>query len=107
MFEAQLKKRWRGEGLGSVAFPEHQWLQHSPNLVVCPVFTNNVSGVAISVDVEESIFFSTDCLPYTVIREGSPSFRQWRVWDGAACNYRLIIPKHDGVVNRDSHVMQR
>lgn len=79
-----------------------------PNLLISPVFTEDVSRIFVTSKVLEDQHVASDCFPHSMKGKSAVALLQAGVWDGTAFNDRLVIAKQVGLaLDRDSKVPQR
>ena len=66
--EGQLTEgRNLGRDVIGVTTPEHEWLEHGPDFVMCPMLRKNISRIFITVDVIELEYVGCNGFTDTVI----------------------------------------
>ena len=101
----ELRTRW---DVQSVTFPEQEWLQLRPNLLISPVLTEDVRCIDSTFHMVELDDASSAGLTDTMISQHRVSSVETTIRDAAAVNLRLVITKTNrGPKDGDSKVTER
>ena len=77
--------------------PEKDRAKHGPDLLVSPMFAEDVSRVNHTKDVNKLRHLQCDSLPNMMVAQGKMPFLEDQVWDCCTCHHRLIVPKEVGL----------
>lgn len=88
-FIAPLLFWWNGfqEYLRWITLPEHDGSEHGPNLLIAPVFAEDVGRVEVAWEMPEVDGTCRDGFTCIVIRQGLVSLPQRGVWNRGTSDY--------------------
>ena len=84
------------EQVSSVTFPEQDWSELIPHLVVGPVFAEDVCSVATTGDVLEVHGVGCNGFTCEVVGQGMVSLLEHGVWNRSIGHDGAIVPKQAG-----------